>query len=301
MSANVREFVENCPVCQMEKSDHTLSKGQLQSIHIPESKWSEISIDFITDLPMSSRNRDNVLVIVDKATRMVHLAHCSKSINATDTGKLLWNTVVKLHGIPRVIYSDRGSQFVAGGWRELWWLTGTRLAYSAAYHPQTQGVVERMNSVVSQTFRCLLHDIGNPKDWEKTLPTVELVINSLPNQSTRFSPFYLKYGYEPVTPIQLLKGDEEIKTESIGSFVSRVKSDWELARESLKRLIDLQAKYYDKKHRDVEFEVGELVLLSTRNLKMKGIPEKLKKRFVGPFKIEERIGQQAYRLSLPEN
>ena len=89
MSGNVREFVENCPVCQMEKSDHTLSKGKLQSTHIPETKWSEISIDFTTDLPMSSRNRDSVLVIVDKATRMVHLALCSKSVNATDTGKLL--------------------------------------------------------------------------------------------------------------------------------------------------------------------------------------------------------------------
>ena len=98
-----------------------------------------------------------------------------------------------------------------------------------------------MNSVISQTVRCLLHDIGNPKDWEKTLP-VELVINSLQNQSTGFSPFYLNYGYEPVTPIQLLKGDEEIKTESIGSFVSRVKSDWELAQENLKKSVDLQAK-----------------------------------------------------------
>ena len=158
-----------------------------------------------------------------------------------------------------------------------------------------------MNSVVSQTVRCLLHDIGNPKDWQKTLPTVELVINSLPNQSTGFSPFYLNHGYEPMTPIQLLKGDEDVKTESIGSFVRRIKSDWELARENLKRSVDLQAKYYDKKHKDIEFDVGELVLLSTRNLKMKGIPEKLKKRFVGPFKIEQRIGQQAYKLSLLEN
>ena len=65
--------------------------------------------------------------------------------------------------------------------------------------------------------------------------------------------------------------------------------------------MDLQTKYYNKKHRDIEFEVGELVLLSTRNLKMKGIPEKLKKRFVGPFSIEKRIGQQAYKLSLREN
>ena len=175
------ESVENCPICQMEKIDHALSKGKLQSTHIPESKWSEISIDFITDLPMSSRNRDSILVIVDKATRMVHLAPCSKTINATDTGKLLWNTVVKLHGIPRVIYSDRGSQFTASSWRELWRLIGTRLAFNTAYHPQTQGVVERMNFVVSQTIRCSLHDKGNPKDWEKMLPTVELVINSLPN------------------------------------------------------------------------------------------------------------------------
>ena len=140
-----------------------------------------------------------------------------------------------------------------------------------------------MNSVVSQTIRCLLHDKGNPKDWEKMLPTVELVINSLPNQSTGCSPFYLNYGYEPVTPIQLVKGNEEVKTESIGSFVKRITSDWELARENLKRSVDLQAKYYDKKHRDIEFNEGELVLLSTRNLKMKGIPGKLKKRFVGLF------------------
>ena len=103
MSEHVREFVENCLVCQMEKSDHTLNKGKLQSTHIPETKWSEVSIDFIADLPVSSRNRDNVLMVVDNAIRMVHFTPCSKSINTTDTRKLLWNTVVKLHGIPRVI------------------------------------------------------------------------------------------------------------------------------------------------------------------------------------------------------
>ena len=108
MMRDISNFVENCPVCQMEKSDHTLSKGKLQSTQIPETKWSEISIHFVTDLPKSSRNRDSILVVVDKATKMVHLAPCSKGINATDTARLLWNTVVKLHGAPRVIYSDGG-------------------------------------------------------------------------------------------------------------------------------------------------------------------------------------------------
>ena len=117
----------SCPMCQMEKSDHTLSKGKLQSTQIPETKWSEISIDFVTDLPKSSRNRDSILVVVDKATRMAHMVPCSKGINATDTARLLWNTVVKLHRCAhRVIYSDRGSQFTAEIWRELMaQLTGT--------------------------------------------------------------------------------------------------------------------------------------------------------------------------------
>ena len=110
---DIRSFVENCPVCQMEKSDHTLSKGKLQSTQIPETKWSEISIDFVTNLSKSSRNRDSILVVVDKAPRMIHLVPCSKGINATNTALLLWNTMVKLQPVPRVIYSDRGSKFTA--------------------------------------------------------------------------------------------------------------------------------------------------------------------------------------------
>ena len=137
MLGDVRQYVENCQVCQMEKSDHTLAKGKLQSTQIPEKKWSEISIDFITDLPMSSGNKDTVLTVVDKATRMVHLLPCRKNITATATAKFLWSTVVKLHGIPRVIYSDRGTQFTENSWRELWRLTGTKLGFSSAHHPQT--------------------------------------------------------------------------------------------------------------------------------------------------------------------
>ena len=78
MTGDVRQFVENCPVCQTEKSDHTLAKGKLTSTQIPETKWSEISIDFVTDLPTSANNRDTILVTVDKATRMVHLAPAEK-------------------------------------------------------------------------------------------------------------------------------------------------------------------------------------------------------------------------------
>ena len=113
------------------------------------------------------------------------------------------------------------------------------------------------------------------------LLTIEMEINSLPNQNTGFSPFFLNYGHEPVMPIQLLGSSERVSTESVASFVQRVTSDWELARENLQRPVGLQQKYYDSKHRDIHYKVGDLVLLSTRNLKMKGTPGKLLRRFVG--------------------
>ena len=170
----------------------------------------------MTDLPKSSRNRDSILVVVDKATNM---APCSKGITVTDTARLLWNTMVKLHGVPRVIYSDRGSQFTAESWRELWRFAGTKLPYCTAYHPQTQGVVKRMNSMLEQCMRCIIHESGNVNDWEEILSTIELVTNSLPNKSTGFSTFYLNYGHEPLLVTKLLKGNEETKIESAGSFV----------------------------------------------------------------------------------
>ena len=105
------------------------------STQIPESKWSEISIDFVIGLPLSATGRDTILVTMDKATRMVHLAPCHKNITSTGTAQLLWNTVVRYHGLPRVIYSDRGPQFTTRAWQELWKLTRTRLGYSSAYHP----------------------------------------------------------------------------------------------------------------------------------------------------------------------
>ena len=166
-----------------------------------------------------------MLTIVDKATRMVHLVPCRKNITAVATAQLLWQHVVRLHGVPKAIFSDRGPQFTANSWRELWRLTGTKLNYSSAYHPQTQGVVERMNAVVGQTLRCLIHETNDVKKWEILLPTVELAINSLPNASTGFTPFFLNYGYEPVAPIQLLRGDEVATTESVEVFVQRLSSD----------------------------------------------------------------------------
>ena len=109
------------------------------------------------------------------------------------------------------------------------WIDGYTTGYSTAYHPQTQGVVERMNAVVGQMLRCTIGD-EKGTNWDSLLPSIELTINSLPNSSTGYSPFFLNYGYHPTVPIELLKGDEEIKNEAVDNFVIRVQQTWENAK-----------------------------------------------------------------------
>ena len=176
----------------------------------------------------------------------------------------------------------------------------TKLRYGTAYHPQSQGQVERMNAVVSQTLRCLLTDVSDLTRWKDFLPTMEIVVNSLPNRSTGYSPFFLMYGYHPVLPVELLKGDESTKVETLAKYLERTQEVWRHAQAQMKKVVAIQKSYYDRKHRDVQYTVGDFVLLSTQNLRLKGIPQKLQRKFCGPYKIVEKIGTQAYRLKLPD-
>ena len=132
-----------------------------------------------------------------------------------------------------------------------------------------------MNAVVSQTLRCLMSDVADLNRWIDYLPTVEMVVNSLPNRSTGYSPFFLMYGYHPVLPIELLKGDESTNVETLSKFLSRMQEVWRSARAQMEKAVVAQKTYYDKKHQDIHFAVGDTVLLSTQNLRLKGIPHKL--------------------------
>ena len=155
------------------------------------------------------------MTFIDKATRMTHLIACSKTVTAAQSARLYMNEVAKIHGIPSIIYTDRGSQFTSKFWKELWGLFGTQLRYSTAYHPQTQGIVERMNAVIGQVLRCTLAQMYEIKNWVEILPTVELAINSLPNRSTGYSPFFLNFGYHPTVPADLLCGNEITSNEIV--------------------------------------------------------------------------------------
>ena len=141
-TGDARVFVQSCLVCQVEKNDHTLTRVQLQSTEIPEEKWQQVSIDFITDLPETSSRVDSIMIVIDIATRITHIIPYNKTITAAETTRLYWRYVGKLHGNPICTYTDRVTQFTSRLWRELKEIMGTQLRCSIAYHPQTQGVVE---------------------------------------------------------------------------------------------------------------------------------------------------------------
>ena len=161
--------------------------------------------------------------------------------------------MVKLHGVPRAIHTDRGAQFVGRWWGEIWSLLGTKLKYGTAYHPQSQGQVERMNAIISQTLRCLMSDVSYLNRWREYLPTVEMVVNSLPNRSTGYNPFYLMYGHHLVLPVELLKGDESTNVETLSKFLERTQEVWRQARVQMEKAVAMQKSYYDKKHKDIQF------------------------------------------------
>ena len=204
------------------------------------------------------------MVVVDSATKMVHLVPCKKTITTAGAAELYWRNIVKLHGVPKAIHSDMGPQFIGAVWKGLWSLTGTSLRYRTAYHPQSQGQVERMNLVVEQMIRYLLSDHSCKSHWKEVLLTAKLAINSLPNRSTGYSPFFM-YGYSPVLPIELIKGDEIVSNEMVSTFIEHMKMIWQKAQTQLKKSIRMQEEYYNRKYRDVRYAVGDFVLLSTQN------------------------------------
>ena len=151
ITPNVRQFVLDCPVCQIEKGSHSKLVGQLLPLELPVRKWDHIALDFVVGMPVPD-GLDTTCTIVDKATKMCHFVPCSESIFAKGVAQLYWQHVGKLHGIPSIIISDLDPRFTNRFWIELWRLLGTNLCMGSGYHPESSGQVEEMNQLLEQTL-----------------------------------------------------------------------------------------------------------------------------------------------------
>jgi transposase InsO family protein len=259
-------------------------------------------MDFITQLPLTANKYDAIVVFVDRLTKMVHVAPTSTTVTAEGTAILFWECVFKHHGLPKTIVSDRGPVFTSNFMRGLMKKMDTKQSLSTAWHPQSDGQTERMNRVLEDMIR---HYVGALRhgEWDTCLVAAEFAINNSYQESVRNTPFYLNYGRHPRVPLGSLK--QPSHNFSAAALADRWETGLVEAKRCLQSAQQRQKTYYDAGHRDVSFNEGEEVLLSTRNLHLrragdKSSTPKLLPKWVGPFKILEVIGKGAYRLQLPD-
>jgi transposase InsO family protein len=133
-------------------------------------------MDFITGLPKSNRWNDSIWVIVDRLTKVAHFIPVKTTLDGWQLADLYISRIISLHGVPKTIVSDRGSQFTSRFWKKLHEALGTKLSFSTAYHPQTGGQTERVNQILEDMLLAYVMSYGSK--WEDCLPLAEFSYNN---------------------------------------------------------------------------------------------------------------------------
>ncbi|KAL0544935.1 hypothetical protein IC582_020065 [Cucumis melo] len=298
MKREVAEFVSKCLVCQQVKAPRQKPAGLLQPLSIPEWKWENVSMDFITGLPRTLRGFTVIWVVVDRLTKSAHFVPGKSTYTASKWAQLYMSEIVRLHGVPVSIFSDRDARFTSKFWKGLQTAMGTRLDFSTAFHPQTDGQTERLNQVLEDMLRACALEF--PGSWDSHLHLMEFAYNNSYQATIGMAPFEALYGKCCRSPVcwgevgeQRLMGPELV--QSTNEAIQKIRSRMHTAQSR-------QKSYADVRRKDLEFEIGDKVFLKVAP--MRGVLRferrgKLSPRFVGPFEILERIGPVAYRLALP--
>ncbi|KAJ9567118.1 hypothetical protein OSB04_003084 [Centaurea solstitialis] len=221
----------------------------LQPLEIPEWKWEHIAMDFVTKLPRTLRGHDTIWVIVDRLTKSAHFLEMRETLPMDKLAKLYIDEVVRRHGIPLSIVSDRDIRFTSRFWDILQEGLGTKLKLSIAYHPQTDGQSERTIQTLEDMLQsCIIDFSGN---WDTHLPLVEFAYNNSYHSSIGMAPFEALYGRKCRTPTCWLEAGEKqfAGPEIIQETADKVKG----IRERLKAAQDRQKSYANKKRRPIDF------------------------------------------------
>jgi hypothetical protein len=296
LGRSVHSYVTSCSSCQLNKPSQQLPAGLLQPLPVPDRKFDQITMDFITDLPPTARGYDSVLTIVDRCTKLVRFVPLVKNASAKDVALAFRRSWYRQFGLPRVIVSDRDSKFLSHFWQALWQALGTDLRFSTAFHPQTDGQSERANRSLEEFLRHFVSP--RQDDWDEYLDLAEVAVNDSISPSTGYSPSYLALGQHPLSPLDTAVID--VLVPAAQSSVSDMVDTLQHARTKLEEARMRMAQSANARRRDVTFNVGDKVRLSTANLSMpSAISRKLAARFIGPFVVERVVNHVTYRLKLP--
>lgn len=293
MHASVREYVTTCDSCQRNKPSHALKAGKLQPLPPPTSPWESISMDFITGLPATAAGYDAILTFVDRFSKQSHFIPTTTTCSAVDTAALFLREVYRHHGLPTSIVSDRDARFTSHFWQTVFRHLGTDLKMSTAFHPETDGQSERANRTIEEMLRHYVHPLHD--DWDRYLPILEFAYNNSVNPSTHHTPFFLNTGRHPLTPASYALAS---RVPAADDYMAALATAHQAASAAIQLAQARQKSAADRRRRELSFQVGDHVLLNTRNLELLGV-RKFTARCIGPFRVTAVVSPVAYKLALP--
>ncbi|KAK1662827.1 hypothetical protein QYE76_050986 [Lolium multiflorum] len=300
MRRDVDRYVKRCITCNKSKSK-LKPHGLYTPLPAPTTPWEDISMDFVLGLPRTKRGHDSIFVVVDRFSKMSHFIACHKSDDASHIANLFFREIVRLHGVPKTIVSDRDVKFMSYFWKTLWRKLGTKLLFSTTCHPQTDGQTEVVNRTLSQLLRSMIKK--NLKEWEECLPHVEFAYNRAVHSTTELCPFEVVYGFKPITLLDLLTLPiyERVNMEASkrADFVRKIHVK---TKELIEKKGKSNAARMNKKRKEMLFKPGDLVWVHFRKDRFPKLRKsKLLPRGAGPYKVLAKINDNAYSIDLPED
>lgn len=292
----VDRYVKSCIQCQVMKAHRPQAQGLLRPLPIAEGRWLDISMDFLTGLPLTTTGNDMILVVVDRFSKRAHFIACDKSLTSQGTLDLLFRYVFAYHGFPHTITSDRDIRFTSKAYSELTKRLGITLTMSTSNHPQTDGQSERCIQVLNRLLRTYAEQLH--QNWDRLLPQIEFVYNATHNTAVHDAPFKVDLGYIPNEPV--LNTDDELSARHFGmvELTKQLKAIELRTREFLSENQVTMETSANRRRREVDISVGDYVLLHREAYFNKGRYTKVQPIYLGPFKVV-KVLNNAFELDLP--
>jgi hypothetical protein len=293
MSSFVAKYVAGCDTCQRRKAG-LHPEAPTEPLDVPDGPWQVVGVDLVTGLP-ESNGYDTICTIVDHYTHVVHAVPCKSTIGAEGVAEIYVREVFRLHGIPGRFVTDRGPQFAARIMREFLRLLGIDAGLTTAYHPQANGMTERMNAEVVKYLRLFCDQ--RQDNWAPLLPMAEFVINSREVTALKNTPFEVQYGYRPNFTIPAGRSTPfpsvAQRLEHLREAHKDAEAAMRMAKEHLRSDNDVRAR------RSHMFTEVDKVWLDAKDIKVHQPSKKLGPKRLGPFTVVKRVGDLDYQLALP--
>ena len=292
----VKQYVEGCNQCQRMKDRTEMLAGKLRPNKVLEKLWQYISVDFIMKLPVS-KSHDSILVIYNRFLKILHFVAIIEKMIVEELAKLFRDNIQKLHGLSKSVILDRRPQFVARLMKELNKMLEIEVKLSMAYHPQTNGQIERTNQKLEQYLRMYIDH--RQSNWSEQLTTAEFTFNNKIHISTKSSLFKVNYEREPRMSFDIRKKEKNVKVKE---FVKKIKNRHEKVKVALIKSQKEMKRQVNRNRKEIEkYRVEDKMLISTKDFLMelmKRVIRKLTEKYIGPYIVKKIISENVMELEL---